>query len=152
MKKLGILLVVLALVLSVSACGEKQGDYVLEDGVTSAVTTTTTLNEEATITTATEATTTTTTAAPKDGLRSDFKAAMDSYETFMNDYVAFMKKYKDNPSDLSLLTDYADYVSKYANFVADFDKWDSQDMNAAELAYYIDVQARVTKKLAEVAY
>lgn len=81
----------------------------------------------------------------------EFKAAMDSYEKFMDEYVAFMKKYKANPSDLSLLTDYANYMSKYADFVEDFEKWEDEEMNAAETAYYIDVQARVSKKLLEAA-
>lgn len=85
------------------------------------------------------------------GLNPDFKAAMDAYEAFMNDYVAFMKKYKKNPADLSLLTDYADYMSRYADFVKEFDAWEGKNMNAAETAYYIDVQARVSKKLLEAA-
>lgn len=80
-----------------------------------------------------------------------FKAAMDAYESFIDDYVAFMKKYKANPTDLSLLADYADYMSRYADFVKEFDAWDDKDMNAAETAYYIDVQARVSKKLLEAA-
>lgn len=81
----------------------------------------------------------------------EFKAAMDSYEEFMDEYVAFMKKYKANPNDLSLFADYANYMSKYAEFVEDFEKWEDEEMNAAETAYYIDVQARVSKKLFEVA-
>lgn len=85
------------------------------------------------------------------GLDPDFKAAMDSYEKFMDEYVAFMKKYNANPTDMSLLTDYADYMSKYADFVEDFEKWEDEEMNAAETAYYIEVQARVSKKLLEVA-
>ncbi len=32
-----------------------------------------------------------------------------------------------------------------------FDKWESQNLNATEQAYYIDVQARVSKKLLEVS-
>lgn len=84
-------------------------------------------------------------------LRSDFKEAMDSYENFMNDYADFMKKYKANPSDVSLLADYADYMAKYADMVEKFDKWESEDLNDAELAYYIDVQARVSKLLFESA-
>ena len=86
-----------------------------------------------------------------DGIDPDFKAAMDSYEKFMNEYVAFMKKYKNNPSDLGLLADYANYVSRYSEVVEDFGKWEDEDMNDAELAYYIDVQSRVSKKLLEVA-
>jgi hypothetical protein len=33
--------------------------------------------------------------------------ALDTYEKFVDDYVAFMKKYKENPSDTTLLTEYA---------------------------------------------
>lgn len=36
-------------------------------------------------------------------------------------------------------------MSKYADMCDKFDKWESQNLNAAEQAYYIDVQARVSK-------
>lgn len=96
------------------------------------------------------------TTEPKDtnlvnGMRKDFKDAMDSYEAFIDEYVAFMQKYSDNPSDLSLLADYAKYMSKYSDMADKFDKWESEDLNDAELAYYVDVQARVSQKLLAVA-
>lgn len=81
----------------------------------------------------------------------DFKSAMDSYEQFMSDYVDFMKKYQSNPSDLSSLADYADFISDYADYMEDFEAWEDEDLNTAELAYYMDVQTRVTQKLLEVA-
>ncbi len=87
-----------------------------------------------------------------DELRNDFKEAMDNYEKFMDEYVSFMKKYKEsNGTDLGLLVDLAKYTSKYADMVEQFDKWEGEDLNAAEIAYYIEVQARVSKKLLEVA-
>lgn len=61
-----------------------------------------------------------------------------------------MKKYNGNPSDISLLSDYATYLTKYADFVKDFEKWEKEELNTTEIAYYIDVQARVSKKLLEV--
>lgn len=85
------------------------------------------------------------------GMHKDFKEAMDSYEKFMDDYVSFMKKYSANPTDMGLLSDYANYMSKYTDMVRKFDKWESEDLNDTELAYYLDVQTRVTKKLLEVA-
>lgn len=85
-------------------------------------------------------------------IRQEFKDAMDSYEEFMDEYVAFMKKYKENPSDVSLLMDYAKYVSKYSDMVNKFDKWEDEDLNNEELSYYIEVSSRVTSKLLEVAY
>ena len=81
----------------------------------------------------------------------EFKAAMDSYEAFFDEYVAIMKKYKENPIDMSILADYANYMGQYADMMQKFEKWENEDLNAAELAYYIDVQARITKKLLEVA-
>lgn len=86
------------------------------------------------------------------GINPDFKAAMDSYEKFIDEYVSFMKKYNDNPNDLELLYDYSNYLSKYADFVADFDKWKDEELNAEETAYYLDVQVRVSKKILEIGY
>lgn len=83
-------------------------------------------------------------------LSSDFMAAMDSYEDFMDEYVAFMKKYMNNPGDTALLMDYTDYMSKYSDFVSDFESWENEELSDAELAYYIEVQTRVNKKLSEV--
>ncbi len=84
-------------------------------------------------------------------IRKEFKDAMDSYESFMDEYVAFMKKYKDsNGTDMSLMTDYYSYLNKYTKLCQDFEKWEEDDLNTAEMSYYIDVQARVNKKLLEV--
>lgn len=87
-----------------------------------------------------------------DGMRPEFKQAMDSYEAFMNEYCDFMKKYEESDgTDLGLLADYTEYMSKYAKVVEDFEAWDSEEMNMAETAYYLDVQTRISKKLLEVA-
>ena len=75
---------------------------------------------------------------------------MDSYEAFMDEYVAFMKKYKANPSNAALIADYAKYMKKYTAMCDTFEKWEGEDLSAEEMAYYIDVQARVSKKLVEV--
>lgn len=87
-----------------------------------------------------------------DGMRPEFKKAMDSYEEFMNEYCEFMKKYAESDStDMELLTDYTNYMSKYAEVVEDFEAWDDGEMNTAETEYYLEVQTRVNKKLLEVA-
>ena len=87
----------------------------------------------------------------EEGLRDDFKAAMDSYEAFMNEYCDFMKKYSENPTDTGLIADYASYTAKYTDFVNKFSKWESEDLNDAETAYYIEVQTRVNNRLMEAA-
>lgn len=85
------------------------------------------------------------------GLRSDFKAAMDSYEAAMDEYVAFMKKYKKNPTDKTILNEYSTCLDKYNDSVKKFNDWHSKDLNSDELNYYVDVQARVSKKLISVS-
>ena len=83
-----------------------------------------------------------------DGMRPEFKQAMDSYEEFMKEYCDFMEKYsKSDGTDVELLADYADYMSKYADVAEDFEAWDGGEMNSAEAAYYLDVQTRINKKL-----
>ena len=101
----------------------------------------------------TAATTAKPTTEPKggDSVSTDFKAAMDSYEKFMDEYIAFMKKYNENPSDIGLLSDYAAYMKKYAEMLDKFEAWETEDMGAAEAAYYVEVQTRVNKKLLEIS-
>ena len=107
--------------------------------------------ESVTPTATPEPTTNDTGNADSNGIRSDFKAAMDSYESFINDYVDFYKKYEENPSDLSLLADYADYMTKLSDMTSKFDQWESEGLNDAELDYWLEVQTRVNAKLVEVA-
>lgn len=87
-----------------------------------------------------------------DGLRPEFKKAMDEYEEFYEDYAAFMKKYNaSGGTDLSMLTDYMNFMSQSLEVSAAFEAWNSEDMNDAELAYFLEVQTRVNKMLLDVA-
>ena len=87
-----------------------------------------------------------------DGLRPEFKAAMDSYETFFNDYCDFMIEYEKNPTDLGLLAKMPGMLADLAEMEKAFAAWEDDDLSNAELTYYIEVQGRVTKKLVDVAY
>ncbi len=86
-----------------------------------------------------------------DGMRPEFKEAMDSYEAFYDEYCDFMKKYAENSTDLKLIAEYADMVSELAEMDKKFQAWDEGEMNDAELKYYLEVNTRVTQKLLEVA-
>lgn len=86
-----------------------------------------------------------------DGLRADFKKAMDEYEDFYDEYCRFMKKYKANPTDLTLLTEYTNMLTELGEMDEAFKKWESEELNDAELAYYLEVSSRITKKLLETA-
>lgn len=86
-----------------------------------------------------------------DGMRPEFKEAMDSYEEFYSEYCDILKKYNENPSDMELLTDYTNVMTKSAEMTEKFNAWENDDLNSAELAYYLDVNNRVMKKLLEVS-
>lgn len=86
-----------------------------------------------------------------DGMRPEFKEAMDSYEAFYDEYCDFMKKYKENPTDTSLITEYADMMKTLVDMDEKFKAWESNDLNSEELKYYIDVSSRISKKLLDVA-
>ena len=85
-----------------------------------------------------------------DSLRPDFKKAMDSYEAFIDEYISFMKKYKDNPTDSQILSSYANYMKKYAQAIRDFENWKTNTINTTETNYYLEVQTRINKKLIEI--
>lgn len=40
---------------------------------------------------------------------------------------------------------------RYAEVMEAFDNWEDTDLNPAETAYYLEVQARVSMKLADLA-
>lgn len=86
-----------------------------------------------------------------DGMRPEFKEAMDSYEAFYDEYCDIMKKYTENPSDMELLTSYADMLTKAAEMSEKFEVWEDNEMNDTELKYYLDVNNRITKKLIDVS-
>ncbi len=81
----------------------------------------------------------------------EFKAAMDSYEEFFDDYVELTKKMADNSDDISIITEYADFMTKYVTTMSEFEAWDDKTMNDAEAAYYAEVSLRISQKLLEAA-
>lgn len=89
------------------------------------------------------------TAAPTESgsIRPDFKAAMDSYEKFFDEYVEFMQAYTENPTDVGLLMKAASFLTKYSETLDAMESWEGRDLNNAELAYYIEVTARIETKL-----
>ncbi|MCI6820445.1 MAG: zinc ribbon domain-containing protein [Clostridiales bacterium] len=83
------------------------------------------------------------------GVDPDFKATMDSYEEFFDDYIAFMKKYSESSDTSAMLSDYTAYMQKYSEVMSKLDAIDEDELNADERAYYTKVMSRITKKLSE---
>lgn len=86
-----------------------------------------------------------------DGMRPEFKEAMDAYEAFYDEYCEFMAEYEKNPSDMTLLLKYTEMLAKMTEMNEAFEAWDEEELNDAELKYYLDVSNRVMQKLIDVA-
>ena len=86
-----------------------------------------------------------------DGLRPEFKEAMDAYEDFYTEYCDFLKQYTANPTDLSLFAKYGDMLERAEEMNKAFEEWDENDLNNEELKYYLDVNNRVMQMLIDVA-
>ena len=89
-------------------------------------------------------------AALIDGMRPEFKEAMDAYEAFYDEYCDFMVSYQKNPTDVKLMTKYGQLLTKMADVNAAFEKWDELGLNNEEFKYYLEVNSRVMQKLVDV--
>ena len=156
--------IVILLVLS-RGCGGKKNRQVPKETVSRPVITEpvkpvqpeilpeTTQPTETTLAETTEPETTTvpeTTSVSENTIRPEFKAAMDAYEEFYDEYCDLMAQYAKNPSNLSLLGKYGQMMTKMAEVDAAFEKWNDADMTTAEAAYYLEVNGRVLQKLAKI--
>ena len=84
-------------------------------------------------------------------LSPEFKKTMDDYEAWFDHYCEVMKKYEENPSDLELLSEMSELLAEESTMLDQMENMDQNDMNTAELAYYLEVTARIEKKLLEVS-
>ena len=82
----------------------------------------------------------------------EFKETMDNYEAWFDHYCDVMKRYQEDSTDLELLSEMTDLLAEEATMLEEMENMDQDDMNAAELAYYLEVTARIEKNLLEVAY
>ena len=76
---------------------------------------------------------------------------MDSYEKFFDQYVEFMKKYKDSGNSISMLADYTKMMQQDTDTMTKLNAIDQNSLSAADEAYYLEVMGRITQKLASVA-
>jgi len=83
-------------------------------------------------------------------LSPEFKETMDDYEAWFDHYCEVMKKYEENPSDMELLSEMTDLLTEETEMLEKMENMDQSEMNTAELAYYLEVTARIEKKLLEV--
>ena len=90
------------------------------EATSESTTTATTTEKKEEVTTESKPTTTAEKSASRE-IRPEVKKAIDSYESFMNKYIDFMKNYSEADDAVSMVNDYAEYMEKYTKVVKDFD-------------------------------
>ena len=83
-----------------------------------------------------------------------WKEFLADYEAWVDNYVEIAKKYSENPTDMSILSD-------YTNMMTELNEWQTkatdvqnelQEASPAEAAEYAAEVARIAAKIAEAAY
>lgn len=88
---------------------------------------------------------------PVNGIRPSFKASVDSYEEFFNQYCDFMVKYNSEGNPVSMLADYTKLNAQYLDTIRKFEAMKNEDISPEELQYYSDAMARITQRLSEAS-
>ena len=91
------------------------------------------------------------TTASSGDIRPEVKDALDSYEAYFDEYVEVMNAYAEDPTNLSIMGKYMEFLGSYAEMTKKMDDLEG-DLTDAELGYYLEVTGRITQKLATVEY
>ena len=82
------------------------------------------------------------------GIRPEIKEAIDAYESFIDEYIAFMKTYAESENSLALLADYVKFAAKLEEYDHKMDKLE-EELTDEEDIYFLEVLNRCNVKLLE---
>ena len=71
---------------------------------------------------------------------------LDDYEEYMDDYIELMKNMKDDPSDMSILTEYTEFAQKSTEWATKMSNA-SGDFGPEQLARMQEIQAKMVKAM-----
>ena len=76
------------------------------------------------------------------------------YEVWVDTYIEFMEKYKDNPTDMSLISEYSEFIQQTAEWAEEAENYQSDLENVSPeiLGEYMETLGRITEKLVKMAY
>lgn len=77
---------------------------------------------------------------------------LKDYDKWVDDYISLLKKYKADPTDFTILTDYTEMMSDMVEWSNKADEVAEELEDPAEVAEYAAELAKIAAKLAEAAY
>lgn len=90
--------------------------------------------------------------AAASGIRPEFKEAVDTFVSFYDDYIGFMKAYMANPTDLSLLLEMTSWVDKVDEMDEKLDAFDdaSDSWTPEEFQYWTEAYVHISNLLLSI--
>ena len=152
MKKFLIITIAIILVLALFGCGKDKTTSTEQDSGTAEIYETDSEEPESAVVSEDLDTSDESSKSDSGVLSSEFKKTMDDYEAWFDHYCDVMERYQEDSTDLKLLSEMTDLLTEETTMLEEMENMDQDDMNAAELAYYLEVTARIEKRLLEAAY
>lgn len=87
----------------------------------------------------------------QNSIRPEFKKSMESYEAFFDEYIEFLNAFKQDSTSLSMITKYAEFMTKYEKAMSEMDAINEDELTDAEDKLFLETQLRINNKLAEAA-
>lgn len=83
----------------------------------------------------------------------EWKQFLKDYEEWVDRYIEFMKKYKDNPSDVSLISEYTKFISETAEWAEKTSQYENKlkEMSSDDLNEYMKAIGRILEKINSIA-
>lgn len=72
---------------------------------------------------------------------------LKDYEAWVDEYIVILKKYNENPSDLSILSDYTSMLTKLSEWAERADKMEDEIKDAGEV---LEFTSEITRILAKI--
>lgn len=84
----------------------------------------------------------------------EWKQFLKDYEAWVEDYVKILKKYSENPTDMSIISDYTEMLKEVTEWEAKADEIEKEleEASPAEAIEYSAELLKITAKIAEAAY
>ena len=74
----------------------------------------------------------------------EWDSVLDDYESYVDDYVAIIKKQKENPADMSIMTEYQELMQKGTEWSTKMSEM-SSNFGTEQLSRMLEIQAKLSK-------
>lgn len=74
----------------------------------------------------------------------EWDSVLDDYESYVDDYVAIIKKQKENPADMSIMTEYQELMQKGTEWSTKMSEM-SSNFGTEQLSRMLEIQEKLSK-------